>query len=164
MQNEEHRLQQLQAALLEVLEEAMSVDEAACGKIRVYNPQTRALEITAQRGFSEDFVESFRAVDADEELACARAFRLRRRVTVPNVSTDPNAQPYREPAREEGFKAYQATPLIGPDGSVVGTLSTHFPRVHQPSTSAQLVLDYLSGKAALLVASLNGPAAATADS
>lgn len=153
MQNEEHRLQQLQAALLEVLEEAMSVDEAACGKIRVYNPQTRALEITAQRGFSEDFVQSFRAVDADEELACARAFRLRRRVAVPNVSTDPHSTPYREPARAEGFKALQATPLIAPDGRVVGTLSTHFPRVHMPSASAALVLDYLSVKAATLIES-----------
>ena len=163
MQNEEHRLQQLQAALLEVLEEAMSVDEAAFGKIRVYNPQTHALEITAQRGFSDDFVQSFRAIDTDEEVACARAFRMRRRVTVPNVSHDPLAKTYRELAREEGFKAFQATPLIGPDGKVVGTLSTHFPRVHQPSTSAQLVLDYLSGKAALLIASLMGPQSAAAE-
>jgi GAF domain-containing protein len=157
MQNEEQRLQQLQAALLEVLEEAMSVDEAACGKIRLYNPQSRTLDITAQRGFSDDFVQSFRAIDADEELACARAFRLRRCVTVPNVSTDPLARPYRESARGEGFKAFQSTPLIGPDGRVVGTLSTHFPRVHHPSTSAQLVLDYLSAKAAALIASLGGP-------
>lgn len=161
MQNEEHRLQQLQAALLEVLEEAMSVDEAACGKIRVYNPQAGTLEITAQRGFSDDFVESFRVVDTEDELACARAFRLRRRVTVPNVSTDPLAKTYVKRAGEEGFKALQSTPLIGPDGSVVGTLSTHFPRVHQPSTSAQLVLDYLSNKAALLVAALIGPQSAT---
>jgi len=117
MQNEEHRLQQLQAALLEVLEEAMSVDEAACGKIRVYNPQTRALEITAQRGFSEDFVQSFRAVDADEELACARAFRLRRRVTVPNVSSDPLAKTYREPAREEGFGIEEATDMAVEEAS-----------------------------------------------
>lgn len=156
MQNEAHS-ERLQAALLEILDEAMRVDEAACGKIRVYNPQNRTLEITAQRGFSDDFVQSFRAVHADEALACARAFRQGRRVTVPNVLTDPLAGPYREPAREEGFKAFQSTPLIGHGGKVVGTLSTHFPRVHQPSTAAQLVLDYLSTKAASLIESLGGP-------
>lgn len=156
MKNEEQRLKQLHDALLQVLDEALSVDDAACGKIRVYNPQTGALEIRAQRGFSEQFVQAFRAVDADEELACARAFRLRRRVTVPNVSVDPLTAPYREPAREEGFKALQATPLIGRDGRVVGTLSTHFPKVHAPSVAAGLVLDYLSSKAAALVETLDG--------
>jgi GAF domain-containing protein len=105
MTHEPHRKKQLEAALLEVLDEAMSVDQAACGKIRVYNADARTLEIQAQRGFSDGFVQTFRAVDADEELACARAFRLRRRVTVPNVTTDPFSAPYLEPSREEGFTA-----------------------------------------------------------
>jgi len=152
----EQRLRRLEAALLEVLDEAMSVDQAACGKIRVYNPQAGTLDIQAQRGFSEEFVRSFRAIDADDDLACARAFRLRRRVTVANVSTDPQAAPYREPAREEGFKALQSTPLIAPDGRAVGTLSTHFARVHMPSASAAMVLDFLSARAASLIYALDG--------
>jgi GAF domain-containing protein len=156
MTHEPHRKKELEAALLEVLDEAMSVDQAACGKIRVYNAQARTLEIHAQRGFSDGFVQTFRAVDADEELACARAFRLRRRVAVPNVSTDPHSAPFLEPARAEGFKALQSTPLIAPGGRVVGTLSTHFARVHMPSASAALVLDYLSSKAATLIESFDG--------
>ena len=156
MTNEEQRRQQLHDALLQLLDEAMSVDEAACGKIRVYNAQAGTLDIHAQRGFSEDFVQSFRTVATNDELACARAFRLRRRITVRNVSTDPLAAPYREPAREEGFRALQATPLIAPDGRVVGTLSTHFSSLHLPSASAALVLDYLSAKAATLIQSFGG--------
>lgn len=154
MTDETQRLEQLEAALLQVLDEAMRVDDAAWGKIRVYNPRTQALEIQAQRGFSDGFVQSFRAIGAGDELACARAFRLRRRVTVANVSTDPLGAPHREPARDEGFKGLQATPLIAPDGRVVGTLSTHFPHVHVPSTAATLVLDYLSSKAAHLIDAL----------
>ena len=149
--NEEQRRLELHAALLRVLDEAMKVDEARCGKIRVYNPESGSLEIRAQRGFSEDFVKSFAAVDPEDVVACARAFRLRHRVTVPDVIADPQSIAYRRPARDEGFKAMQSTPLIGPSGHVVGTLSTHFPRIHHPSRAAGLVLDYCSTKAAALI-------------
>lgn len=149
--NEQRGRSRLHAALLEILDEALTVDQAACGKIRVYDPDSGRLEIHAQRGFSDGFVRSFRAVDQRENMACARAFRLRHRVTVPDVSTDPLAAPFRAVARSEGFKSLQVTPLLASDGRVLGTLSTHFPRVHHPSTSATLVLDYLSKKAASVI-------------
>ena len=155
--NEEERRSNLHAALLEILDEALTVDQAACGKIRVYDPVSDSLEIRAQRGFSDGFVNSFRAVSKDEPVACARAFRLRHRVTVPDISADPLAEPYRAAARDEGFKAMQVTPLIGTGGRVVGTLSTHFPRIHHPSASAALVLDYLSRKAASIIEALFAP-------
>jgi GAF domain-containing protein len=142
------RRQDLHAALLEILDEAMHVDRAARGKIRVYNPHTGRLEISVHRGFSDDFVAAFGAIERDTRLACARAFRLGRRVTVPDVSRDTLPDDYREAARQEGFQAVQSTPLISAGGKVLGTLTTHFEQVHLPSMSASLVLDYLSRKAA----------------
>jgi len=149
--NDDKRRSKLHGALLKILDEALAVDHAACGKIRVYEPASESLEIRAQRGFSDDFVNSFRAVSKEEALACARAFRLRRRVTVPDVSADPQSAAFRAAARSEGFRAMQSTPLIGSRGHVIGTLSTHFARVHSPSTAAALVLDYLSQKAASVI-------------
>ena len=146
---------ELYEALLEVLDEAIRVDAAACGKIRVYDPASGSLAIRAQRGFSEDFVRSFEAIDPDDELACARAFRLRHRIAVPDVTADPRSEPYHEAARNEGFRGMQATPVIGSQGQVLGTLSTHYPRVHHPSTSAGVLLDYLSRKAATLLETLS---------
>lgn len=157
MDNDEKRRQQLHAALLEILDEAMHIDKAACGKIRIYNPESGRLEIGAQRGFSDGFVKSFEAVGQHETLACARAFRLRHRVTVPDVATDPFSGPYRSAAGTEGFTAMQSTPLLASDGRVLGTLSTHFSRAHHPSTSAALVLDYLSQKAAAVIENLGSP-------
>lgn len=145
---DETRRQHAHAALLEILDEAMRVDHAARGKIRVYNPDSGRLEIRAQRGFSDGFVAEFGAIPQDTSLACARAFRSRRRVTVPDVSRDALPPDYREAARREGFQALQSTPVIGAGGRVIGTLTTHFGQVHLPSTSAALVLDYLSRKAA----------------
>lgn len=157
MTEHERRKAELNQALLNILDEAMSVDEAACGKIRVYNPQAGTLEIRVQRGLSEEFLESFGAVREDEPSPCARAFRLRHRVTVPDVMLDPHAQSYRDAARAEGFKAMQVTPLIGAQGRVVGTLSTHFPRVHHPSKAATVVLDHWAKKAATMIERLEPP-------
>ena len=114
---EETRRQDLHTALLEILDEAMHVDRAARGKIRVYNPESGRLEITVQRGFSDDFVAAFGAIARDGTLACARAFRQRRRVTVPDVSREPLPPDYREAARQEGFQAVQSTPVIGAGGN-----------------------------------------------
>lgn len=150
------RRQDLRAALLAILDEAMHVDKAARGKIRVYNPESGRLEISVQRGFSDDFVAAFGAIARDTSLACARAFRSRRRVTVPDVAREALPPDYREAARQEGFQAVQSTPLIGAGGRVLGTLTTHFEQVHLPSTSAALVLDYLSRKAASVLESRAG--------
>jgi GAF domain-containing protein len=140
-----------------ILDEAMKVDAANCGKIRTFNPQTGALELQVQRGFSDGFVQSFRAVDPDDALASARAFRLRHRVTIPDLRNDPQAQRYLHAALEEGFRAMQATPIVDGGGRVVGTLSTHFPRVHAPSSASALVLDHCATKAAKLIERLIEP-------
>lgn len=147
----------LHAELLAILDEAMQVDQAARGKIRVYNPESGRLEILAQRGFSDDFVESFAAVTREDGVPCARAFRSRRRVTVPDVARDVLPPGYRAAAAREGSQAMQSTPLVGTGGRVIGTLTTHFPQVHLPSMAAALVLDYLSRKAAGAIEASAGP-------
>ena len=157
MKEEERRKAELSRALLEVLDEAMHVDDAACGKIRVYNPLSGSLDIRVQRGLSDEFVASFGAVREDEPSPCARAFRLKHRVSIPDITQDPRSSVYRAAAEAEGFKAVQATPLITPNGRVVGTLSTHFPKVHHPSGAAATVLDHWAQKAALLIERLDPP-------
>jgi GAF domain-containing protein len=145
------RGQKLQQRLLEVLDEALRVDDAAAGKIRVLDPESGTLEIRAQRGFSERFVNSFRVIDSDDELPSARAFRLRHRVAIPDVAHDGQTKALQEAAREEGFRAMQATPIVDSRGRVIGTLSTHFPTVHRPSSVSALMLDHCAAKAAALL-------------
>jgi hypothetical protein len=157
MKEQERRRVELNHALLKILDEAMSVDRAACGKIRVYDPLAAALVIRAQRGFSEEFVESFAAVREDEVIACARAFRLKHRITVPDIALDGQSKAFRAAAKAEGFKAMQSTPLIGTRGRVIGTLSTHYDRVHHPSSAASLVLDHWAHKAAAVIEQLEPP-------
>ena len=60
-------------ALDDLLENAIRTSEAQFGNIQLYNPQTVALEIVAQRGFRQDFLDYFRAVRVEHGSACRRA-------------------------------------------------------------------------------------------
>src|SRR5262249_44858897 len=52
----------LHTALDDVLENAIVTSGADFGNIQLYNPQIGALEIVAQRGFRQDFLDYFRTV------------------------------------------------------------------------------------------------------
>jgi hypothetical protein len=63
----------LQTALEEVLDAAMVLLEADMGNIQLFNPQTRELQIAAQRGFGEAFLDHFRKSGAQPSAMSAGA-------------------------------------------------------------------------------------------
>src|SRR5262245_24447327 len=116
----------LQAALDEVLEGAIVTSGADYGNVQLYNPQIGALEIVAQRGFRQDFLDYFRTVRVDEGSACAQAMRSGQRIILEDVELDPAYEPHRRISAAAGYRAVQSTPLKSRNGSVLGMLSTHF--------------------------------------
>jgi PAS domain S-box-containing protein len=117
--------------LEEVLDATIALQRADLGNIQMYNAEKQTLEIVAQRGFQKDFLEHFRNVD-DESSACGRAMKLRQRVIIEDVETDPGFAPHRHIAASAGFRAIQSTPLLSRGGKLLGMLSTHFRRPHRP--------------------------------
>lgn len=144
----------LRHGLQQILDEAMQLDGAAFGKIRVARPESRTLEIEVQRGFSRRFVEAFREIAPDEDQPSALAVRTRRRVTLPDLERQPADHPFVAAAREEGVRAMQATPIVGPDGEVVGCLSTSYRHPYSVSSASALVLDHHARRAAELIRDL----------
>ena len=142
----------LRRALLEILDEAMQLDGAAFGKIRLARPGDGALEIEVHRGLSDGFVHAFRAVAPDDSCPSARAARARKRIAVPDVMRQGADDPFLNAIRDEGVRGMQATPIVSPDGRVVGTLSTLFRGAYAASTVSALVLDHLARRAASLIA------------
>lgn len=120
-----------QTLLEEVLDATIALQGADLGNIQMYNAETQALEIIAQRGFQKDFVEHFRNVD-DDNSACGRAMKLGQRVIIEDVETDPGYAPHRYIAASAGYRAVQSTPLLSRGGKFLGMLSTHFRRPHRP--------------------------------
>jgi PAS domain S-box-containing protein len=103
-------ISQFQPLLEEVLDATIALQNAGFGNIQLFNPETQALEIVAQRGFQKDFLEYFGNV-RDTGAVCGRAMGLRKRVIIEDVETDSEFAPHRHIAASAGFRAVQSTPL-----------------------------------------------------
>ena len=139
-----------QTLLEEVLDATMALQGADLGNIQMYNAETQALEIIAQRGFAKDFLEHFRSV-RDDSSACGRAMKLRQRVIIEDVETDPGFAPHRPIAASAGFRAVQSTPLSSRGGKFLGVLSTHFQRPHRPPLRDLRFTDLYAAHAAEII-------------
>jgi PAS domain S-box-containing protein len=141
---------EFQPLLEEVLDATIALQEADFGNIQIYNPETQALEILAQRGFQQDFLEYFKRV-RDTGTACGRAMELGERVIIEDVETDSEFAPHRHIAASAGFRAVQSTPLSNQRGDFLGILSTHFRQPHRPSPRDLRLTDLYARHAAEII-------------
>ena len=123
---------ELQPLLEEILDATIELLHADFGNVQLCNSQSKALEIVAQRGFKQDFLDYFSSVHEDS-AACGRAMQHRRRVIIDDVETDPDFAPHREIAASAGFRGVQFTPLFSRSAEPLGMISTHFRQPHHPS-------------------------------
>ncbi|OAI10835.1 hypothetical protein A1507_21290 [Methylomonas koyamae] len=84
------------------------------------------LKIMAQQGFRQDFLDYFRTMSEGTPTACGLALRTRERQVIADVDQDPFYAPFREVARQAGYRAVQSTPLMSNEGLPIGVISTHF--------------------------------------
>lgn len=122
-----------------VLDVGLELMRAERGNVQLADPATGTLRIAAQRGFGSDFLDYF-AVVADDGSACGRAARRSAQVVIADVYTDPGFAPHRDIASASGFRAVVSTPLIDGSGSLVGMVSTHYPRpISLPDSELQIM-------------------------
>jgi hypothetical protein len=68
---------ELQPLLEEVLNATIALQSADFGNVQLYNPRTQTLEIVAQRGFGQDFLDHFGSVN-ESGAACVSRSEARR--------------------------------------------------------------------------------------
>jgi PAS domain S-box-containing protein len=141
----------LNSALGDVLENAIVTSGADFGNIQLYNPQVGGLEIVAQRGFRQDFLDYFRLVRLTEGSACAQAMQKGERIIIEDVECDPTYERHLRVAADAGYRAVQSTPLKSHDGTILGMLSTHFRLPQRLSDRNQRLLDLYARHAADLI-------------
>jgi PAS domain S-box-containing protein len=141
---------ELQPLLQEVLDASIELLNADFGNIQLYDPDTGALKIAAQRGFKQEFLDHFDRVH-EGSASCGTALERRSRVVVEDVLTEPSFAAHRPVVAAAGYRAVQSTPLIGRDGEVLGMLSTHFRRPHRPLGRELRLLDLYARQAAELI-------------
>jgi PAS domain S-box-containing protein len=138
----------LRMALDDVLENAILTSRADFGNIQLFNPEIKALEIVAKRGFQQDFLDYFRTVRVDEGSACAQAMQSGERIIIEDVQLDPTYERHRPIAAAAGYRAVQSTPLKSRSGGIVGMMSTHFRQPQRVSERDQRLLDLYARHAA----------------
>jgi PAS domain S-box-containing protein len=141
---------ELQPMLEEVLNATIALQCADFGNVQLYNPRTQGLEIVAQRGFGQDFLDHFSSAD-ESGAACGRALKRAERVIIEDVLTDPDFAPHRAIATSAGFRAVQSTPLFSRNGEPLGIVSTHFRQPHRPSERELRLTDLYARQAAELI-------------
>jgi len=131
----------IREGLEEMLAASLELMGADMGNIQILDAGRGVVVIAAQRGFGQEFLDFFREVSVKDDSACGRALRSGQRVVIQDVEADPEYAPFRSIARSAGYRAVQSTPLIGPDGTPLGMLSTHYRSPHCPSERSLLWLD-----------------------
>jgi two-component system CheB/CheR fusion protein len=123
----------LAEGLDEMLSAAIELLGADMGNLQLLDAERKVLLIAAHQGFTQDFLDFFREVSAEEDSACGRALRTGTPVVIEDVELDVQFAPFHSVARAAGCRAVVSAPLIGHQGEVLGMLSAHFRSPHRLS-------------------------------
>ena len=135
---------ELPAVLKEALSAMIEIEQADFGNVQLYNPQSHALEIVTQRGFTAELLEYFAVLDG-LRTARGRATECRSHIVVEDVQTDARFAPYRRIALSAGLRAVHSMPLFSRGRALLGVISMHFKYPHRP-TERELRLTDLYGQ------------------
>lgn len=140
----------------QILEAAVEIMRSDYGSMQMLYPERGAageLYLLASHGFTSEAVKFWQWVRADSQCSCGMALRTRKRAIIPNVEhcefmsgTDDQVA-----YLQAGMRAAQSTPLLSRSGKMVGMLSTHWRKPHQPSERHLHLLDILARQAADLI-------------
>jgi len=141
---------ELKTCLNHALETAIAIASADKGNLQLFDRNTVALSIVAQRGFDEPFLKFFEDV-RDDRTACAEAMRSHQRVIVEDVTRSEifaAAQPSLKVLIDAGVRAVMSTPLTSGNGGLLGMISVHFTTPHHPTERELGLLDLLARQTA----------------
>jgi PAS domain S-box-containing protein len=131
----------LQGGLEEILNSLLDLLGANKGHMQLLEDGGSVLRIAAQRGFGADFLQAFREITPQHKSAPGRALGSRARIVIEDIETDSPYEPLRAIARAADYRSVVSTPLIGPDGILVGMLSTYFQSAHRPTEQELGIVD-----------------------
>ena len=127
-----HRCRDAQSLADCLLYQGLELSRARFGNVQLMNWKVGYLEIKAQSGFGDEFLNFFKRVYVGDVSACARALQKRSSIVIEDVTTDQQFVPCCEILTRAGVRAVQSTPMIPSSGAFMGVLSTHFPILHRP--------------------------------
>src|SRR5678815_5627096 len=121
-----------ETALNETLSWCMQLLNADAANIQLYDGEKNILTVAAQIGYPDEFVRLYKELSIDDDIACGRAVRLKKRIVIEDAYEDEGYKPFLYFVNAGGFRGVQSTPLFDYDGNLMGVLSTHFKEKYVP--------------------------------
>jgi signal transduction histidine kinase/ActR/RegA family two-component response regulator len=136
-----------------LVDAATLVMRSDCGSMQRYDQERGALELIAHHGLDAEALAFWHWVHPGRATTCGRALEVSARVIVPDFeSCDFIAGSEDLVAfRKAGVKSAQSTPLLTRDGRLVGMITTHWTRDHEPGERELRLLDIVARQAADLI-------------
>ena len=113
-----------EASISTILADVVALHGAQFGNVQLIAGDK--LLIVAEHGLQAPFLLAFREVRTTDGCACGRAWQTGEPIVLEDVELDESFAPFREIAKEAGFRSVQSTPLIASDSMPLGMVSTHF--------------------------------------
>lgn len=139
-----------------IVDAAASIMRADFASMQMYHPERGEkgeLQLLAFRGFDPHAAKFWEWVHANSGCTCGQAMRTGRRAVAANVETCDfmAGTPDRMAYLKAGMYAAQSTPLFSRSGRLLGMISTHWRKPHNPTESELRRLDLLARQAADLI-------------
>ena len=111
------------------------------------------LELLCSRGLTPETQGSWHWVAPTAATSCAAALKIGRRAVVPDYEAWDEMAGTEDllAFRRAGIRSAQTTPLLSRDGRLLGMISTHWTKPHQPTERDLSLLDILARQAADLL-------------
>ena len=118
--------------------------------VQLLDVEKNELLLLGWKGFHPDSAAHWQRVACGPESTCGAALKDRQRVIVADVNDPACGLTQGGIACYElsGLVAVQSTPLVSRDGRLLGMLSTHWRRLHQPAERDFALFDVLARQAA----------------
>lgn len=131
------------------LDEAVEIAGSDASSIQVLDPDRGGLRLAGWRGFHPVSAAVWELVVPASASTCGMALVTGERVVVPDLETEDALAGSADlhEYRRSRLRAVQSTPLVADDGRVVGMISTHWRRPHEPSAAELRRIDALARSA-----------------
>ena len=137
----------------QILDAAIAIMHSDMGSMQMFFPERNELLLLTWKGFHPQSASFWKVVKADSTSSCGIALLKGERVIVPDIETCElmNETEDLKFYRLSQIRAVQSTPLISRGGRVVGMISNHWRKTHQPNERNLRLLDVLARQAADLI-------------
>ena len=135
-----------------MLNAAIAIAQADMGTLQLCDAEGKRLEIVAQQGFSQSYVDYWNAA-AEHEGGGGPASQRAEMISVEDVTKSPVFvnSPALEVQLKAGVRAVLSVPLVTPDGKTVGVLSTHYRSPYRADARKMRVFDLLAREIAGII-------------